>query len=114
MGYLDSLLSFFHFTQDTDLVVATCIVLLLMRIIGGMMTSITKAFGKPSKPVPIMKTYGVRTMLAFEVCLIAVIFYYHMRVTGRLLPIQIIFWVTTMVSIPVTWFIGSTLLHVIF
>lgn len=114
MGYFDSTLAFFKFTKDTDLVVATCLVLLLSSIIGGMLSSIMKAFGGPLKPMAFTGTYGFRILAAFEVCLIAIIFYYHMRVTGRFLPIQVIFWVTTMLSMPVLWFIGSMLTHLIF
>ena len=114
MGYLDPLLSFFKFTKDTDLVAATCLVLLLSSIIGGMLSSIFKAFGGPLKTVAFKETTGFRILLFYELCLIALIFYYHFNVTGRIDAIQIIFWITTMLSMPVLWFIGSALTHVIF
>ena len=101
MGYLDSLLGIFKFTKDTDLVAATCLVLLLSSIIGGMLSSIFKAFGGPLKPIAFQETNGFRILLFYEICLVAVIFYYHMNVTGRIDAIQAIFWVTTMLSMPV-------------
>lgn len=114
MGYLDSLLSFFKFTKDTDLVVATCLVLLLSSIIGGMLSSIFKAFGGPLKPVAFKETNGFRILLFYEICLVAVIFYYHMNVTGKVSALQVIFWVTTMLSMPVLWFMGTTITQVLF
>lgn len=114
MGYLDPLLSFFKFTKDTDLVAATCLVLLLSSIIGGMLSSIFKAFGGPLKTVAFKETTGFRVLLFYELCLIALIFYYHFNVTGKIDGVQIIFWITTMLSMPVLWFIGSALTHVIF
>jgi len=114
MGYLDPLLSFFKFTKDTDLVAATCLVLLLSSVIGGMLTSIFKAFGGPLKVVAFKETNGFRVLLFYELCLIALIFYYHFNVTGRIDAIQVIFWITTMLSMPVLWFIGSAMTHLIF
>jgi hypothetical protein len=114
VGYLDSLVAFFKFTKDTDLVVATCLVLLLSSIIGGMLSSIFKAFGGPLKPIAYTDTNGFRILLFYEICLVAVVFYYHMNVTGRVEAIQIIFWVSTMLSMPVLWFMGSTVTQVLF
>ncbi|MEQ8804404.1 MAG: hypothetical protein RIE87_05290 [Rhodospirillales bacterium] len=114
MGYLDSLLGFFKFTKDTDLVAATCLVLLLSSIIGGMLSSIFKAFGGPLKPLAFQETNGFRILLFYEICLVAVIFYYHMHVTGRVDAVQVIFWVTTMLSMPVLWFMGSVITQVLF
>lgn len=114
MGYLDSLVSFFKFTKDTDLVVATCLVLLLSSVIGGMLSSIFKAFGGPLKPVAFQETNGFRILLFYEICLVGVIFYYHMHVTGKVDALQIIFWVTTMLSMPVLWFLGSVMTQVVF
>ena len=114
MGYFDSLLSFFKFTQDTDIVVATCLVLMLSSVMGGMLSSIFKAFGGPLKPIAFKETNGFRILILYELCLIAVIFYYHTMVTGRINAVQVIFWVTTMLSMPVLWFMGSSLTHLIF
>jgi len=114
LGYLDPLLSFFKFTKDTDLVAATCLVLLLSSVIGGMLSSIFKAFGGPLKPIAFQETNGFRVLLLFELCLIAMIFYYHFNVTGKVSAVQAIFWVSTMLSMPVLWFIGSTLTQVLF
>lgn len=114
MGYLDPLLQFFKFTKDTDLVAATCLVLLLSSVIGGMLSSIFKAFGGPLKAISFQETSGFRVLLFLELCLVAMIFYYHMNVTGRVDAVQIIFWVTTMLSMPVLWFMGSAVTHVLF
>ena len=114
MGYLDPLLSFFKFTQDTDIVAATCLVIALVAIIGGMLSSIFKAFGGPLKPTAYQETTGFRILLLLEICLVGMIFYYHFSVTGHISAVQVIFWVTTMLSMPVLWFIGSMMTYVIF
>lgn len=114
MGYLDPLLSFFKFTQDTDIVAAACLVLMLASVVGGMLANILRAFGGPLKPIPFSQTNGFRILLFYELCLIAVMFYYHAMVVGRISAVQGVFWVTTMMSVPVLWFIGATTTHVIF
>ena len=114
MGYLDPLLSFFKFTQDTDIVAATCLVLVLSSVLGGMLSSIFKAFGGPLKPIAFSETNGFRILILYEIALIAMIFYYHVMVVGHISGIHIIFWMATMVSMPVLWFMGSTTTQVIF
>lgn len=114
MGYFDALLKFFNFTRETDLVVAACIVLLLGSVIGGMMSSLFKAFGGPLKPIMFKDTAGFRVLILLEIALIAVVFYYHFHAIGKLEPIQVIFWITTGLSMPVSWFIGGQLTQLIF
>ena len=114
MGYLEHVLGVFKFTKDTDVVAAACLVLLLASFAGGMLAKMFQAMGGPKKPVPFMRTNGFRILILFEICLMAVAFYYHMSVIGRVGGTHVVFWIASLLAMPVTWFIGSALMHLVF
>tara|TARA_B100000427_G_scaffold65251_1_gene51794 strand:- start:194 stop:739 length:546 start_codon:yes stop_codon:yes gene_type:complete len=114
VGYLEHVLGVFKFTRDTDLVAAACLVLLLSSFVGGMLAKMFQAMGGPKKPVSFTSTNGFRILILFEICLVAVAFFYHMSVIGRIGGTHVVFWVASLLAMPVTWFIGSALMHLVF
>lgn len=115
MGYLlNELARTFHFTKFTEVVAAVCLVLVFASLLGGMISSIAKAFGGPLRPLKLSQTSGFRLLMIMELFLIMMIIYYHLAVLSRFEPLQGVFWVTTMTAMPVLWIIGSQITYLVF
>lgn len=111
---LNHLLSSFEFTRHTDVVAAACIAIFFGSLLLGMVSALAKAFGGPLKPIPFTKTASFRLMLIAEGAVVIAVIYYHVALSVRVEPLQMVFWATTMAAMPVLWFLGSQITQVVF
>lgn len=114
IGLFNDLVGVFGFDRYTSIIAAVSLTALLGCLCGGIAGSVLRAYSGSIRPTGLFGKTSFRLIVVLEVMLIGFAAYYHTLMVGRLETGQIIFWVFTLLALPVLGVIGSQIGYLLF
>jgi hypothetical protein len=111
---LNDLLSLFGFNKHQFIIASFCLVVLLGNFLGGLLRSISLAYGGPIRPRKATDSMAFRMVLASELTVAIFALWYHGILVSSISVSHLVYWVFTLMTAPVLAFIGSQVTHMIF
>lgn len=114
IGLLNHLAEVFGFSQYTTVIVAVSLTAMLVCLCGGIVGSMLQAFSGAIRPVSLSQKTSFRLIIILEISLLGFASYYHGLMIGELQPSHIVFWVFTLLAVPVMGVIGAQIGYLLF
>lgn len=114
IGFLRPILELFGFTELQTLLAVISLVFFLSCLLGGLITGLTSAFGKPGPERKLTDRMSFRMITLGEILVILFVIYYHGVVIVSVTPAHLIYWGSSLVIGPILGMLGTQVIELIF
>lgn len=114
IGFLRPILELFGFTELQTLLAVVSLVFFLSCLLGGLISGLTTAYGKPGPDRKLTDRMSFRMITLGEILVILFILYYHGAVITNVEPAHLIYWGSSLVIGPVLGMLGSQVTELVF
>lgn len=112
--FFNNIVHLFGFTKDALLVSIFSVVQLLICLLTGIISGLALAYGGPRKEKRIRNRASTRFLYILEGCVITFVIYYQAVVAGTFSLNHGIYWIATMVAMPLFFVVGSQVIYLSF
>jgi len=114
IGFLRPILELFGFTELQTLLAVVSLVFFLASLLGGLISGLTTAFGKPGPDRKLTDRMSFRMVTLGEILVVLFILYYHGIVIVSVTPAHVIYWGSALIIGPVLGMLGAQVTELVF
>jgi|GEM_PF-1478578 len=114
IGFLRPILELFGFTELQTLLAVVSLLFFLSCLLGGLITGLTSAYGKPGPERKLTDRMSFRMVTLGEILVVLFILYYHGMVITAVTPAHLIYWGSSLVIGPILGMLGSQVTELVF
>jgi len=114
IGFLRPILELFGFTELQTLLAVVSLVFFLASLLGGLISGLTTAFGKPGPERKLTDRMSFRMATLGEILVVLFVLYYHGVVIISVTPAHVIYWGSALVIGPVLGMLGAQVTELVF